>query len=1545
MSPASLLQNGDFESGGNGTGFQVPGPYNFLTVLSGNSNAGDVAVTANPQAMNTGFFFSSSDHSGTGKMLVVDGITTGGQQRFWKAGSSGGGVGPLTPGTTYRFSYWVKNISTTSNSAATSADIGVAWNNAGSTTLVSGSTQVPFPGGTTASWVQVVYSFIANSAYVNIELYNDNTNPVGNDFAIDDVEVLAPPRPLTLGYSLVDPICPGTSSGLIAAYAAGGTAPYSFSLNGGATNTTGIFTGLAASTGNFLTVTDAATPVNSVTTLPTIILTDPPGLTVRNDTTICAGSSVGLSASGGTGYTWTASPTDPTLTNPFSATPTVSPAVTTVYTVKSSTNRQVNFIFNGDFSQGNLGFATDYNYFVQNTANLQTAYGIVTNANNFEVGFSSACVDHTGGGNMMVVDGALTSNLRVWEQTIPVLPATNYTFSYWIQTVALNNPAQIKTLINGLPITGNATTSSANAPGTLCNWIQYTYPWNSGANTTAKITLINNILQSNGNDFALDDISMVTTITCPNIQKNVTITVTGSTSPVTSFSYSSPVCANATVNPAPVPAAGFAPGGTYSATPAGLSINPSSGVINLSASSPGSYTVTYSVVSSGCVTAGSSTASITISNNITAVTGFSYSPSLCTNGTAVLPVPVSGFTNGGTYTATPAGLTIDATTGQITPGTSTAGIYVVRYTVASSGCVTGGSSTFNVNVSASGLPVTGFSYASPVCSNATVNPAPVSAAGFTTGGTYSATPAGLSINPSTGIINLSASAMGIYTVTYSVAASGCIVAGSSSASITISNTINALTDFSYTTPLCLNQVNVDPMPILSPGFTTGGTFSASPAGLVFMSTATGQVNIQATAPGNYTITYTVPTNGCVLGGSSSAPLVITAGSNAVTGFSYSSPVCQSSPDPAPIPAAGFTGGGTYSSTAGLSINASTGVINLSASTAGTYTVTYSVAASGCVSAGSSTASISITAGGNAVTGFAYNLPVCSNNPGNSTPVPAAGFTNGGTYTASPAGLSINASTGVVNVPGSLVGSYTVTYTVATSGCIAGGSSTAPFNIVTSGNPVTSFSYSPNTVCQAAANPAPVKASGFTNGGAFSSSSGLSIDASTGVIDLLTSTPGTYTVQYRVAASGCAVAGSGIAAITIRPNDNPVTGFSYSTPVCITGTNPQPILSTGFTTGGTFSGLGGLSVNSSTGVINLSASTPGTYTINYNIAPTGCFNGGSGQASILIDPNTAVVTSFSYVTPVCASDTNPKPIPGAGFTTGGIYSSTPGLSVDPATGTINLPTTTAGNYLVSYTVPANACVLSNTGTASIVVNGVPAPPAVINAERCGAGRIILRANGSGRLSWYADSTLTTQVASGNVLDTFLIQTTTFRVTDSNVNCPSTSTPVIGTINPLPPKPMLGNDTALCNGQSILLNAGNYDEYIWHDNSTAATYPVNKSGLYSVRVRSGGVCYSSDTIAVNVLNNCDDINFPSAFSPNGDGRNDLFGALGNVFLIEEYSLLVFNRYGEKVFGTSNPYQRWNGQAFGKLLDPGNYVYVAVYSYRGNKRTQRGSLLLMR
>jgi hypothetical protein len=102
-------------------------------------------------------------------------------------------------------------------------------------------------------------------------------------------------------------------------------------------------------------------------------------LVVRSDTSICAPAAVRLSVSGGSGtYLWTASPFDATLIAPASASPTVSPTVTTTYTASSTYSRTINFVFNGNFSLGNIGFNSDYLYLPINPLRFQSVYGVVT---------------------------------------------------------------------------------------------------------------------------------------------------------------------------------------------------------------------------------------------------------------------------------------------------------------------------------------------------------------------------------------------------------------------------------------------------------------------------------------------------------------------------------------------------------------------------------------------------------------------------------------------------------------------------------------------------------------------------------------------------------------------------------------------------------------------------------------------------------------------------------------------------------------------------------------------------------------------------------------------------------------------------------------------------------------------------------------------------------------------------------------------------------------------------------------------------------------
>ena len=515
----NLLNNGGFESGV-GTGFFTNGAgYVLITApFSGTTAPGNYAITNNPQPMNTANFVNSVDHtSGTGNMMVIDGNTIGGQQNFWEAGNGGSGVCGLTIGTTYTFSYWIQSVSTTVTNAATRANIGVQILNANSVTLVSGNNVAPLPA---AGWQQVVYTFVPTAPCANIKLFNNNTNPVGNDFAFDDFSVTAPPLPLSLNYSFNSPTCPGTNNGNISGYGVGGVLPYSYSIVGSinTSNGNGIFNSLPAGTYT-LTVTDATL---ATATQSNIVLIAPTDLTVSAGTTVCAGSPTTLTVSGSTtGYTWTASPADTTLTTPNSATPTVSPTQPTTYTVTSTTATPTSLINNGNFSSGNAGFTSDYTYLTVTTpVGAQKTYGIVTNSNTWFGGFS-ACTDHTSGsGNMMVGDGSTfnAGNDKFWCQTVPVIAGQNYTFSYWIQTVSTSNFANIDVLIN------SASVGISLAPAAACSWVQKTYTWNSGASTSAQICLYDRNTSSAGNDFAIDDISFTGPVSC-NLQKTVTIAV------------------------------------------------------------------------------------------------------------------------------------------------------------------------------------------------------------------------------------------------------------------------------------------------------------------------------------------------------------------------------------------------------------------------------------------------------------------------------------------------------------------------------------------------------------------------------------------------------------------------------------------------------------------------------------------------------------------------------------------------------------------------------------------------------------------------------------------------------------------------------------------------------------------------------------------------------------------------------------------------------------------------------------------------------------
>lgn len=85
-------------------------------------------------------------------------------------------------------------------------------------------------------------------------------------------------------------------------------------------------------------------------------------------------------------------------------------------------------------------------------------------------------------------------------------------------------------------------------------------------------------------------------------------------------------------------------------------------------------------------------------------------------------------------------------------------------------------------------------------------------------------------------------------------------------------------------------------------------------------------------------------------------------------------------------------------------------------------------------------------------------------------------------------------------------------------------------------------------------------------------------------------------------------------------------------------------------------------------------------------------------------------------------------------------------------------------------------------------------------------------------------------------------------------------------------------------------------------------------------------------------------PSAFTPNGDGLNDLFYVKAN-FEPRNFELTVFTRNGERVFQTRDMNIGWDGMAHGNLLPSGMYVYLIKYKdSHGNEQQQQGQILLI-
>ena len=764
---------------------------------------------------------------------------------------------------------------------------------------------------------------------------------------------------------------------------------------------------------------------------------------------------------------------------------------------------------------------------------------------------------------------------------------------------------------------------------------------------------------------------------------SATTSVSITTLPTASVSYAGAPFCNTVSSPQSVSQTGTS-GGTYSST-TGLTINSSTGAITPSTSTHGIYTVTYTIATSGGCSAVNATTSVQITNAPSATISYAANP-FCSTVTTGL-VTQTGYT-GGTYSSTTGLSIVNTSTGKIAPSTSTPGIYTVTYTVAAAGGCSAFSTTASVTISAS--PSATISYAGAPFCNTVSSPQSVSQTG-TSGGTYSSA-AGLTINSATGAITPSTSTTGTYTVTYTIAASGGCSGTSATTSVQITNPPSATISYPGG-PFC---TSLSTAAVTQTG-TTGGTYSTT-SGLTILNSSTGKIAPSSSTGGTYTVTYTIAAAGGCAAFTATAPVTITTLPSASISYP-GSPYCAliSSPQ---NPTHSGSGGGTYSSTTGLSINSSTGAILPSSSTIGNYTVTYTIPSSSGCAAVTTTASLTITSGSATAsisyTGTPYCTTVSSRN------VTFSG-TSGGTYTST-AGLTLNSATGAINPSTSTAGTYTVTYTVPPANGCSG--VTANTSIVITALPVATISYAGNPFCQSVSSLQAITHTG-SSGGAYSATSGLSIDGSANLTPSANAS-GSYTVTYTIpAAAGCAAVITTAPVVITTPPVTPTISYSGA-PFCTTISTPQSVTQTG-ASGGTYSSTAGLTLNSATGAITPSTSTGGAYTVTYTVAASGGCSGVSANTSLTITTGPSATISYSG-TPFCTSVSSPQSVTQTG-TSGGTYSSTVGLSIDGTTGNITPSSSTAGSYTVTYTIAASAGCSSVSANTSVTITTAPVTPTI------------------------------------------------------------------------------------------------------------------------------------------------------------------------------------------------------------------------------------------
>lgn len=1043
------------------------------------------------------------------------------------------------------------------------------------------------------------------------------------------------------------------------------------------------------------------------------------------------------------------------------------------------------------------------------------------------------------------------------------------------------------------------------------------------------------------------------------------VTVTVNPSPNLSLNASpNPICSGSTLTLSVSGATSYTWNG-----PAGFVSNASNTTIaNVSASNAGTYTVTGSAL--GC--SSSSVISFTV-NTTPSPTASSNSP-LCTSSNLSLTATPNGMTsyswsgpagfssslqnpiinnvntsNSGTYTLTviaPNGCTNTTTTNVVVNNGPSV-------TTSASGTITCSVPTIQVVASTTTTPASYTWSGSGLVSGINSSIAVVNQAGTYTvlvSGSGCLTTATVNVSANTATPNISASASGSITcasptiqiigssttspVSYSWSGTG-IVSGANSATaivnaagnytLAVTNTVNACT--SYTTiSVGINTV----APTVNAGSNQTLTCSSSSVNLTgsaipstvsvnWLGGVCGSVNSLTTAacsPGVYTLSVTNPINGCAnqstvqVFADTNVPSVSVSNTGTINCFSSTVQIIAtttSTPVSYTWSGPGIVGG---NGTATITVNNS-----------GVYSLTVTNTSNGCTSIVTNSISVDNTAP--SPTLLVSNTITCSNSTAT-----VSSISGGGTYNYTWTGAGIIAGQGTSSITVNQGGTYTLAIQDAGNGCVT--NATIAVNTDTNSPNV---NVSPNTQTLSCSTPtAQIVASGSASSYTWSGS-GIVSGGSTATVVI--NNPGTYTV-VGTGFNGC----TAIAIATVFPDVN-APNIALSSPTeTITCSNPSPTISAST---GTMTNVS-YSWSPSSGISSGANSSTATFTAsgNYTLVVTNLSNGCSTFTSVSITTDTNAPTVATSVSNSITCTTSTAEV--VAFTTNSPVSfNWSGTGIMSGLGTGTIIVNQGGVYSVTVTNTNNGC--SFTTSINVPVNMNLSIGISGNTTLCNGQSTILSASGANTYTWSTgDNTPSINVTPSS--------STTYSVIGSNGTCTGTAmvnvvvnnTPTV-TVTPI-------TATIQITGEVSLL-ANGADTYSWTPsdglNNPFAANPVVSPTIttdYCVWGINSNGCADSACVKVIVDNRCGELFVPNVFSPNDDNNNDKLCVYGTLCIVKDYVFVIYDRWGEKVFETTDKTACWDGTYKGKPLNNATFVYyIKGTKYDDTVIEKKGNITLLK